>query len=120
VNKYFNERWQRVSMIWRTLVLSVIMTSLPAVAWATGVPCGPFHVAYYEYGAFYFQNAAGAYVGIDPDVLDELSRRTGCRFEGFLDSRVRTWQSMANGTLDMTVSVSTRRRGRPLPSLCCT
>ena len=49
--------------------------------------------------------------GIDKDIIDELARRTGCRFDGFLDSRIRTWTSLQAGVLDMTVSgVSTPER----------
>lgn len=66
--------------------------------------CGPYRVAYYEYGSLYFQTMAGTYQGIDKDVMNELARRTGCKFNTFLDSRVRTWTDLAAGNLDMTVS----------------
>lgn len=66
--------------------------------------CGPYRVAHYEYGSLYFQAVDGKYQGIDKDVMDELARRTGCKFNTFLDSRVRTWTDLAAGNLDMTVS----------------
>lgn len=66
--------------------------------------CGPYRVAYYEFGSLYYRNAAGEFHGIDKDIMDELGRRTGCRFESYLDSRVRIWTFLADGSLDMTVS----------------
>lgn len=53
--------------------------------------CGPYRVAFYETGLLYFKDKKGEYVGIDRAVLDEVARRTGCVFEPFMDSRVRTW-----------------------------
>jgi hypothetical protein len=69
--------------------------ALVALAHADDTPCGLFRVAFYEYRSFYFQTDAGAYVGIDKDVIDALASHTGCQFDGFLNSRVRTWQQMA-------------------------
>jgi len=58
----------------------------------------------HEYGWLGFARDDWGAEGIDADVLDEVARRTGCRFEKFFDSRVRIWNSMVNGSLDMTVS----------------
>jgi polar amino acid transport system substrate-binding protein len=66
--------------------------------------CGPYRVAFYETGLLYFKNKADEYVGIDKDFIEELSRRTGCVFVRFMDSRVRIWTTLAEGRLDMTVS----------------
>lgn len=66
--------------------------------------CGPYTVAFYEYGSLYFQNVSGQYEGIDQDVIEELGQRTGCRFEGYVDSRARIWAHMREGSLDMSVS----------------
>lgn len=66
--------------------------------------CGPYEVTLYEFGSLYYRNGQGQYVGIDPDLLDEVARRTGCVFHRRLDSRVRTWAMLAAGRLDMTVS----------------
>ncbi|MES2128612.1 MAG: transporter substrate-binding domain-containing protein [Pseudomonadota bacterium] len=71
--------------------------------------CGELNVAYYDHGAFYSRHSDGSWGGIDKDVIDELARRCGCRFTASIDSRVRIWTRLANGTLDMTVS------GIPLP-----
>ena len=75
-----------------------------AGAWAQAPSCGSYHVAFYETGLLYFKGRRDEYVGIDRAVLDEVARRTGCTFEGFMDSRVRTWTALSNGQLDMTVS----------------
>ncbi len=79
------------------------------LAATTGAPaqppaCGPYRVALYEYGSLAFQRPDRSMAGIDVDILDEVSRRTGCKFETFLSSRVRTWTDLAQGALDMTVS----------------
>lgn len=73
---------------------------LPGLAGA----CGPYRLAFYEYASLYHRDADGQYRGIDKDLVDELARRSGCRFETVLESRVRTWALMASGGLDLTVS----------------
>ncbi|MDI4635718.1 transporter substrate-binding domain-containing protein [Pelomonas sp. V22] len=73
---------------------------LPTVAEA----CGPYRLAFYEYASLYHREADGQYRGIDKDLVEELARRTGCRFETTLESRARTWALMASGGLDLTVS----------------
>lgn len=87
-----------------------VLTCLVATLFASAglqaheAPCGPYQVAFYETGLLYFKNAAGDYVGIDRDVLEEVGKRTGCVFVRVMESRVRTWAALAAGTLDMTVS----------------
>ncbi|XHS78248.1 substrate-binding periplasmic protein [Burkholderiaceae bacterium UC74_6] len=66
--------------------------------------CGPYRVALYEYGSLAFSVDGQGAAGIDVDLLQEVSRRTGCKFQTFMDSRVRTWTDLAQGKLDMTVS----------------
>ena len=66
--------------------------------------CGPYRVGFYEYALLYYRDAGGLYQGIDKDVVDELARRTGCRFEAVTESRVRIWALLEQGQLDMTVS----------------
>lgn len=61
-------------------------------------------IAFYELGVLYYKTADGAHAGIDQDVIEELSKRTGLRFQTALESRVRIWTRLANGTLDMSVS----------------
>jgi polar amino acid transport system substrate-binding protein len=63
--------------------------------------CGgrPITLAYYEFGPLYHDG-----VGIDRDVVEELVKRTGCRFETALKPRAQIWQELQAGTLDMTTS----------------
>jgi polar amino acid transport system substrate-binding protein len=84
----------------RILAALVLVLSLPAAS-----ACGPYRLAFYEYTALYYRGADGQYRGIDKDVVDELARRSGCRFETVLESRARTWQQLAAGQLDVSVSV---------------
>jgi len=72
---------------------------------------GSISLAFYELGVLYYKTADGGHAGIDHDVVEELSRRTGLRFQPVLESRVRIWTRLANGTLDMSVSgISTPER----------
>ncbi|MES2105519.1 MAG: transporter substrate-binding domain-containing protein [Pseudomonadota bacterium] len=80
------------------------MTLLSLGASTNALACGPYNVAFYETGSLYFKNDNGEYTGIDKDVMAELAKRTACKLNIFLDSRVRTWTALADGTLDMTVS----------------
>lgn len=79
--------------------LALALLLLPA-AWA----CGPYRLAFYEYGSLYYRGADGKFQGIDKDVVEELARRSGCRIETVLESRARTWQLLAAGQMDLTVS----------------
>lgn len=71
---------------------------------AAAAPCGPYKVALYDHGALYSMQADGQWAGIDKDLIAELGRRTGCKFDIVLESRVRIWTMLEAGTLDMTVS----------------
>jgi len=42
--------------------------------------------------------------GIDPDVVAELARRTGCRFELSVMPRADIWKALQSGDLDMATS----------------
>jgi len=66
--------------------------------------CGSYKVAYYDHGALSSRQADGHWRGIDHDVIAELARRTGCKLEAQLESRVRIWTMMEAGLLDMTTS----------------
>ena len=76
-----------------------------AAAHASPMACGskPIRLAFYEYGYFYFLDKQGA-AGIDKDIVDELSRRSGCKFDTQVMARARIWAELANGGLDMSVS----------------
>jgi polar amino acid transport system substrate-binding protein len=64
--------------------------------------CGakPIRLAFYEFGYFYFDKNRG----IDVDVVNELMRRTGCKFDTQVMTRARIWADLASGELDMSVS----------------
>lgn len=66
--------------------------------------CGPYSLAFHEYGALYYRGEDGRWEGLDKDLVDELARRSGCRFETRLESRVRIWAQLPAGQLDITVS----------------
>lgn len=67
--------------------------------------CGPYDVAMYKIGSLYYlDERTNTYVGIDKDVVEEVASRTGCIFKPFVESRVRIWAHLADGTLDMSVS----------------
>ena len=81
----------------------------PAVAPALVCPERPISVAFYEFGALYRAaggERAGGFdgTGIDVDLMRELKRRSGCRFEGTTMTRARIWWELEGGRLDMTTS----------------
>jgi polar amino acid transport system substrate-binding protein len=59
----------------------------------------PIHLAFYEFGSLYHQG-----IGIDPDVIADLARRTGCKFEIQVLSREQIWQQLESNDLDMATS----------------
>ncbi len=67
-------------------------------------PCGPFTLAFYELGLLYHHDEAGGFSGIDKDVVQALQARSQCEFRTLLESRVRIWDRMAAGSLDLSVS----------------
>ncbi|GGX29399.1 hypothetical protein GCM10010946_02830 [Undibacterium squillarum] len=72
--------------------------------WGTqAAACGPYQLAFYEFGTLYYQAENGG-AGIDKDLIDELVKRSGCKLQTSVDSRVRIWSRMEAATLDMTVS----------------
>jgi polar amino acid transport system substrate-binding protein len=83
----------------------------PAVPAGGAVSCPEraISVAFYEFGAL-FSGASGEKAGgfsgsgIDVDLLRELRRRSGCRFEGSTMTRARIWSELEAGRLDMTTS----------------
>ncbi|MDC6167647.1 substrate-binding periplasmic protein [Paucibacter sp. XJ19-41] len=84
----------------RTLFLAMtLLLALPSV-----LACGPYTLGFYEYGALYYRGENGRWEGLDKDLVEELARRSGCRFETRLESRVRIWAQLAEGQLDATVS----------------
>ncbi|MFN3862476.1 MAG: substrate-binding periplasmic protein [Roseateles sp.] len=66
--------------------------------------CGPYTVLLYEFGQLNYRNAHGQPQGVDPDLVEALARRSGCQLLTAVDSRVRIWDQLARGTLEITTS----------------
>ena len=62
-------------------------------------PASPIKLAFYEFGLL-FDNGEG----IDKDVIDELAKRTDCKFQSQVQVRARIWSDLESGVLDMSVS----------------
>lgn len=92
----------------RRAIVPVVVSMLLACQSLLAAPvnCGPrpIRLAFYTYGAFYFEDANGKAQGVDKEIVDALSRRSGCRFDTQLMARARIWADLASGTLDMSVS----------------
>ncbi|QLG89472.1 transporter substrate-binding domain-containing protein [Chitinibacter bivalviorum] len=84
-------------------ILPLGMIGLVFSAYCAGAEfdCGnrPIKLAFYEFGLLYEQGK-----GIDKDLIEELAKRTHCRFETQLMPRARIWSDLASGALDMSVS----------------
>jgi polar amino acid transport system substrate-binding protein len=61
----------------------------------------PLSLGLHEHGLLY---ASQTGEGIDKDIADEMSRRSGCRLMLTLLARSRIWQLIATGSLDFTLS----------------
>ena len=83
------------------LVLLVVIGNL-SPARAAGPDCSrPFTLALHDHGLLY---SATTDTGIDKDVADELSRRSGCKVVVSLMARARIWQLIESGALDFSLS----------------
>lgn len=79
------------------------------LAAACGVACAvekpdcprPMSLALHEHGLLY---SAVTGEGIDKDIADELSRRSGCKFIVSVLPRARIWQLIEGGALDFSLS----------------
>jgi len=91
---------KRARLLWFGLFISMFST----IAMAGPVNCGtkPISLSFFDFGLFYYdKNGQG--VGISQDVVDELIKRTGCKFITLVMPRARTWNDLATDNLDMTV-----------------
>jgi polar amino acid transport system substrate-binding protein len=78
----------------------------PAVAPAAAAPVAPdcsrpLTLGLHEHGLLY---TAQTGEGIDKDIAEEMSRRSGCRFTLTVLPRARIWQLIESGALDFTLS----------------
>ena len=70
----------------------------------------PLTLGLHEHGLLY---ASQTGEGIDKDVADEMSRRSGCRLTLTMLARARIWQLIESGALDFTLSgISNPQRDR--------
>ncbi|MBV6320069.1 substrate-binding periplasmic protein [Duganella violaceipulchra] len=90
-------------MFMRMLACGLLLC-LGGAALADPGACRDINVAFHQVGALYYRAPDGGWTGIDKDVVDELGKRTGCRFLPSLESRVRIWTMLAGGKLDMSMS----------------
>ncbi|WP_374569499.1 substrate-binding periplasmic protein [Ideonella sp.] len=99
---------------WAALGLAVagaVAKGPTPAASTSAAPCPdhPISVGFYEFGALYASastdNTGGLFgTGIDVDLVREMQRRSGCRFEGLTMTRARIWSELEAGRLDMTTS----------------
>ncbi|WP_051304546.1 substrate-binding periplasmic protein [Chitinilyticum litopenaei] len=98
----------RPALLLTALRLGALLAPLLAQAAPFPCPAQPIRLAFYEYGLLYHQGR-----GIDRDLVDELARRTGCRFDTRVMPRARIWADLESGALDMSVSgIQTPARDR--------
>ena len=88
----------------RALILGLLFSTVlgaatPAMAQETKTAASSIRVAYYEAG---YLNSGGK--GIDRDVVAELAKRGGYRFEHVDQPRARIWVTLESGELPMSVS----------------
>lgn len=71
-------------------------------------PDRPIALGFSELGSFYNDGT-----GLDQDVVDELTKRSKCRFAKSVIPRVRVWKDLEDGSLDMGVSgIETEERAK--------
>lgn len=89
-------------MITRLCLALLLVLGHLGSAHAVGPDCSrPFTLALHDHGLLY---SAETDTGIDKDVADELSRRSGCRLTISLMARARIWQLIESGALDFSLS----------------
>lgn len=94
------------------LLAGLLLTLLPPAVQAAP-PCGPYTLAFYELGLLYHHDGDAGFSGIDKDVVQALQQRSQCEFRPLLESRVRIWDRLAAGSLDLSVSgIATPERER--------
>lgn len=93
------------SPVWR-MAAGIALFLAASASLAGSLECGarPIRLGFFENGAFYFENPAHQPQGIDKDIIDELAKRSGCKFDSLLMARARIWADLASGDIDMSVS----------------
>jgi polar amino acid transport system substrate-binding protein len=74
----------------------------------------PLRLAYSMLPPLYFLDESnGVGRGVEVDIADELSRRTGCSMQPKYESRIRIWAAFESGQIDISMSgVATESRER--------
>jgi len=73
----------------------------------TAEACGPYKAALYPYARFYYEDPKTGPAGIDKEMFEELARRSGCELRTVVESRIRIWDQMRRGGVQMTLSALT-------------
>lgn len=83
------------------VVLALLLVTGPG-ALARGPACDrAYTLALHDHGLLYSQETG---TGIDKDIADELTRRSGCKISVSLMQRARIWQLIESGALDFSLS----------------
>lgn len=87
---------------------------------STGVAaqaCGPYTAALYPYARFYYEDPQSGPAGIDKDMFEELARRSGCQLRMVVESRIRIWDQMRRGRVQLTLSALTSPERREIAEM---
>jgi polar amino acid transport system substrate-binding protein len=90
-------------LIARSVFVLQILLAVAGSTYAAGRPdCDrPLSLALHDHGLLYSQRTGE---GIDRDVADELSRRSGCKLSVTVMPRAHIWQLIESGALDFSLS----------------
>jgi polar amino acid transport system substrate-binding protein len=91
------------------LLAGLVLAGLAGAARAAPPDCHrTLTLGLHEHGLLYSSQTG---VGIDKDIADEMTRRSGCRIQAMLMPRARIWQLIESGALDFSLSgISDARR----------
>lgn len=89
--------------VWQKTVLGALLAAAASAFAEAGLPRCPVTISFalFEHGQIY---SAVSDRGIDKDLVEELARRSGCRFEVVVKPRARIWHEIESGKLMMTGS----------------
>jgi polar amino acid transport system substrate-binding protein len=89
-------------MIRKALIALSVLFIVLGSAHAAGPDCSrTYTLALHDHGLLF---SADTNTGIDKDVADELTRRSGCKITVSLMARSRIWQLIESGALDFSLS----------------
>lgn len=89
----------------RNFVIAGLWLSLSGAQAQAGMACPPVtRVGLSDLGYTAFREAGGKIGGISVDMVNEIARRTGCKFEFFWFPRQRLFVELEAGRIDMTMA----------------